>query len=53
MKRSKLAAEERRLKELRKKAMEDAEEEMRQNQAKSMFLKEKALQVDRPRHPPH
>ena len=46
-KRDKMVAEERRLKELRKKAMEDAEEEMRQEQAREMFRKEEELQIKR------
>jgi len=47
VKRGKLVAEERRLKDLRRKAMEDAEEEMRQQQAKAAYLKEKAVQGER------
>jgi len=46
-KRAKLLAEERRIKDLRRKAMEDAEEEMRLAQAKAMHQKEKAIQAEK------
>jgi hypothetical protein len=47
LKRAKLLAEERRLKELRRAAMADAEEEMRLQKQKQMHAKEKAIQAEK------